>query len=415
MAQADIMATLLPTARVDVYAMEGSTAATAQKLLSDWRFARVKIGLHHEGIDAAIAHYAQAASPELVIIETNDIGENFVKQLGQLAGVCAAGTDAVVIGPTNDVHLYRSLVGMGVRDYLVRPVSDSDLVNVIAKVLIDKKGLTGARLIAVAGGKGGVGATTVTQVLAWIIADKLKQKTMLMDMAGSNSTLGVSFGIEPSTGFSEAVKIGVSGTEDDMRRILQQAGENLSILVCGGEPMLNVRPDPESVETLVSRIMQKYPVVVMDMSGASRAVQKRIVALASHLVVVTTPLLSALRNTRTYINEIKGAKGGLTEVDLVINMSGMAAGEEVSAQDIETALGLKPSAKIPYAPKIFIASETTGKPVGLNSAAEGIMQSLLTVAERATGVKQKAAAVADDTPVGLFDSIKKMLKDKQTR
>ncbi len=237
---------------------------------------------------------------------------------------------------------------------------------------------------------------------------------MLADIAALESTLGVSFGIEPSTGFSEAVKIGVSGTEDDMRRILQQAGENLSILVCGGEPMLNARPDPESVETLVSRIMQKYPVVVMDMSGASRAVQKRIVALASHVVVVTTPLLSALRNTRTYINEIKNAKGGLAEVDLVVNMSGLAGTEEVSSQDVETALGLKPSARIPFAPKVFIASETTGRPVGMNKASESILQSLLPVAEKATGAKAKAGAVAHDEDTdGLFGNIKKLIKTKQ--
>src|SRR5688572_19523640 len=118
----DITATLLPASRVDFYTLDDATAATAGHLTSDWRFARVAIHVTRGGIDAAVAAYSQYASPDMIIVETNDISENFIGQLGQLAGVCAAGTDAVIVGPMNDVHLYRNLVGMGVRDYLVRPV-----------------------------------------------------------------------------------------------------------------------------------------------------------------------------------------------------------------------------------------------------------------------------------------------------
>src|SRR6218665_1359978 len=118
----DITAILLPAARVDVFALDDGTAATAAKIAADWRFARVGLDVVRGGMDAAIERYAHAASPEMIIIETNDISDAFTAQLGALAEVCAEGTDAVIIGPTNDVHLYRSLVGMGVRDYLVRPV-----------------------------------------------------------------------------------------------------------------------------------------------------------------------------------------------------------------------------------------------------------------------------------------------------
>src|SRR4051812_37059250 len=112
MNQDDITAVLLPASRVDFYAADDETANHAQKLAQDWRFARVGIQVERSGIENAIAHYTQTASPELIIIETNDVGEAFIEQLGNLAGVCAAGTDAVIIGPKNDVHLYRSLIEM---------------------------------------------------------------------------------------------------------------------------------------------------------------------------------------------------------------------------------------------------------------------------------------------------------------
>ena len=85
----DITATLLPASRVDFFVLDDATAETAQKLSADWRFARVGIQINKSGIEQAIATYTQYASPEVIIIETNDISDNFVAQLGQLAGVCA--------------------------------------------------------------------------------------------------------------------------------------------------------------------------------------------------------------------------------------------------------------------------------------------------------------------------------------
>jgi pilus assembly protein CpaE len=408
MSQEDITSILLPVSRVDVFALDDGTAAQVQKLSADWRFARVGVHVERAGIEGAIAQYGQGASPELIIIETNDISDAFIAQLGQLAGVCAAGTDAVIIGPENDVHLYRNLVEMGIKDYLVRPVTEEILVKVIARTLVEKRGLAGSRLITVIGSKGGVGTTTIAQVLAWDVAEILKQKTMLMDIAGSSGSLGIAFGLEPNATLTEAVRLGGAGSDDDMKRIYQSVTEQLSILVCGGEPLLMDGADPDATETLVNRVMQKYPVVVMDLSRAPQAVQKRLLARAAEIVIVTTPMLSALRNTRSLLGEIKTLKSHLKEVDLVINMQGIASSEEVPAADIKKVLDLEPAAVVPYAPKIFAASETMGKPVGQNKDAEDILYSLLPMAEKGSAIQNKTARETGKKE-GLMDSIKKMI------
>lgn len=383
----DITASLLPSSRVDFFVLDEGTAGTARKLSEDWRFARVGVQVTEGGIEAAVAAYSQQPSPEMIIVETNDISENFIGQLGQLAGVCAEGTDAVIVGPMNDVHLYRSLVGMGVRDYLVRPVAEADLVNVIAKALVDKRGLSGARLVAVLGAKGGAGTTTVAQLLAWSIAQNLRQKTILMDAAGSAGSLGISFGVEPAAPLAEAVRIGGQGTDDDVKRIIQQSSENLSLLICGGEPILTDSPDADGFEALADRIMQKYPVVVLDLSGAAPSVQKRMIARAAHVVIVTTPMLPSLRNCRTLLNEIRHIRGGTSGMDIIVNQAGLAGGEEVAEKDIRLALDFEPRARIPFAPKVFAGSEASGKPAAENKAAGDIVKSLQGLAARAAGVE----------------------------
>lgn len=386
----DITAVLLPSARVDCFVVDEQTAQTVHRLASDWRFARVGVDIKREGIDAAINAYGQTPSPELIIIETNDIGPAFIEQLGGLAGVCASGTDAVIIGPTNDVHLYRNLVGMGVKDYLVRPVKEEDLVAVIAKALIDRRGLSASRLVSVVGSKGGVGTTSIAQAVAWNIAEGLQQKITLMDAAGSSGTLGISFGVEPSTSLTEAVRVGATGSEDDMKRIIQVTSDRLSLLVCGSDPIFTESPEPDQIEVLVNRIMQKCPVVVVDLSHASLAVQKRMMARSTHVVLVTTPLLSSLRNARTILSEVKHIRNSLKEIDLVINMAGAAGSEEVPEADISAALGLEPAARISFVPKVFVNAETAGKPIAENKAAHDILKSLMGIASRATGLEARA-------------------------
>lgn len=405
----DITAILLPASRVDVFALDDGTAATVEKISADWRFARVGIELARGGMDAAVEKYSHTASPELIIIETNDISENFTAQLGALAQVCAEGTDAVIIGPTNDVHLYRSLVGMGVRDYLVRAVSEEDMVGVIARTLVEKRGLAGSRLVAVMGSKGGMGATVVAQALAWDIAENLKQKTMLLDAAGSAGTLGIAFGFEPGSTFADAVRLGNTGSDDDMRRIIQKSTENLSMLVSGGDPMLVDSPDADQVEVLMERLMKTYPVVVVDLSGASPSVQKRLITRAAHVVVVSSPHIAALRNCRTLMNEIKNARGGLQQVELVLNNVNMPGAEEVPAGDIQKLLDMQAAVKIPFAPKIFMHGEASGKPVGENRAAQDVMKSLLLVAGHASGVESKGG----DEKTGGFSLLRNLGKAKK--
>jgi pilus assembly protein CpaE len=404
----DITATLLPTSRIDFYVLDEATEATVGSLPADWRFARVGVHVTKGGIDAAITNYSQTPSPDMIIIETNDISESFIAQLGQLAGVCAPGTDAVIVGPMNDVHLYRNLVSMGVRDYLVRPVSFDDLIKVIAKAITDKHGLSGSRLVAVLGAKGGVGATTVAQVLAWTMADKFKQKVLLMDAAGSAGSMGIALGVEPASSFTEAVRIGAGGTEDDMKRIIQAVSEQMSLLVCGGEPILTDSPDADSVETLINRVMQKYPVLVMDLSGAAPGVQKRVLTRANNVVVVTTGMLPSLRNCRTLLNELRNIRVGFKEFDIVLNKRGMAGPEEVSDRDIKAALDLDPSAKMPYAPKIFAGGEVSGKAVGQNKAAAEVIRPLEALAQRIIGGVEKEASGKKDAGRGFL----KMLKGK---
>ncbi len=398
---------LLPTASVDLFLKDKETTQAAQALMNNWRFARVTVSVEEGSVDTAIASYKETKSPNLVIIETDTTDESFTKALEVLSEHCHEGTSAIVIGPVNDVTLYRSLTAMGVSDYLVKPVPLETLSDIIANSLIEKLGAKGSRLIAVVGAKGGVGTSSLTQGLAWGVSETLKQKTFLLDAAGGWSSLSVGMGFEPSTTLYEAVRAASSQDEDTLARMFFKANDKLTVLAAGADPMLEASIHSQQYEELIDLLMVKYPVIIVDLSGAVPSLKRTVINRAHELMLVTTPTLPSLRAARSLTQEIKLIKGGdISSIDLVVNMEGMIPSKEVPNKDIADALDMKPSVTLPFDAKLFVGAENEGKKLTGQKAGADLVNRLLPIARHVLG--QADDAGLNEKPVtGLLGKLLK--------
>ena len=384
---------LLPAAKVALHVKDADIREAAKLLAADWRFARITFEVHDGSIETAITAYESAPSPELVIVETSTIEDGFTDRLGILAGNCSANTSAVVVGPVNDVYLYRKLIDMGVSDYLVRPVTKDVLAQVIAKTLIEKFGAPESRLIALLGAKGGVGTSTISEELARTAAIKLNEKTVILDAAGGWSYLSVALGTEPMTNFNEIARLSVSTDEAAFKRMIFSPSEKLSVLATGADPMLDDTIGADAYETIMNRLMVTYPVVIVDLSGAASSVKKMVLSRAHEIVVVSTPTLPSLRAARTLMQEIKTSRGDSGQnIILALNKVGEASGLEVAKGDIEKAMDRKAGMVLPYDAKLFSAAEAQGKSLIDIKGGEGIASIVLSFAQEIL----KAKTVSDN-------------------
>ncbi len=388
---------LLPSAKVDLFLKDRATIEAARSLEQDWRFARVTISVHEGSVESAIRLYSQSASPEIIMVETDNTGEGFISRLGDLSAQCTANTSAVVIGPVNDVNLYRSLTAMGVSDYLVFPVPQDILSEVIAQTLIEKLGASGSRLVAVVGAKGGVGVSALAQAMTWASSDALGQKTLIMDAAGAWSSLGVGLGYEPVGSTAEAVKASVAKDNDSLRRMLYQVNDKIFALATGTEPMLELPAQIAQFEEVVNMAVAAYPVVIVDLSQATPAIKKMVLTRAHETVVVSTPALASLRSARALMQEIKKLHGGQGQnIDLVVNMQGIAPGKEVAKGDIKAAMDLEPAAYIPFDPKLFIGAEGEGRKISFEKTGQEISQKLLPLIEKIVAKTKDVGSVKEE-------------------
>lgn len=369
---------LLPESSIAVFSKDPETLESARALEGDWRFARVVVGVEEGSIGNAIASYEEFESPDLLIIQTDTIDEAFTAKLEELAGCCDEHTAAIIIGPVNDVYLYRRMIDMGISDYLVKPIAADVMAEVSAKTLIEKIGVKGSRLIAFIGAKGGVGTTLLCQAAACGVSSFLDQKTFLFDTCGGWSTLSVGIGFEPSTTMSEAARAADAQDEDSLKRMIFNVSDKLSVLASGGDVMLESNVTPAQLENMIDLFMMKYPVVFIDLSQSSQMLQKVVLARAHQIQVVSSQSLVSLRQCRSLIQEIKDLRGGEEAgIELLINMQGLATSEEVPKSDIESAMDLKVAAFVPFDAKLFQGNESESRKITDNKEGAVLVKSTL--------------------------------------
>lgn len=405
-------ATLLPSAHVSLFVNDEGVRANAEALGNDWRYARVDIDVTKGDITNAIEALSKARqSPDLVIVETPTTEDVLTDQLETLAEYCDENTAAIVIGPVNDVYLYRTLIGMGVSDYLVPPIEEDAFADMIARTLVERIGTAGSQLVAYVGAKGGVGTSALTRASAQTVVNKLDQKTFLLDAAGGWSYLSVAVGTEPVTTLRSAVRAARDGDEDGFRRIVYNVDERLSVLNCGGDPMLESNIDAKHFEVLIDRLLSTYPVVLMDLSFASPAVMRTVVARANSTVVVSTPSLPSLRAARTLMSEIADLRGGENDsntsttrddIELLINMRGADNAHEVADKDIPDLMGREIALTMPHMPKIFNRAESRNELIRDQKQGDQVLDALLPLVKRHVHSGERGRGTANSDGGGTF-------------
>lgn len=404
---------LLPSARVTLFTRDAETRAAFEAIAQDWRFARVTLDVTDGDVSNAIETYSNYASPDLVIIQTDEITDGFTDKIEALGGACSETTAAIIIGPVNDVNLYRRLVSMGISDYLVRPVKTNLLSNDIAETLLKQLGASESRLIALMGGKGGVGVSMVSQTLAWATSDLLGQKTFLLDASGGWSTLSVGLQFEPSTTLADAAKAAVDNNKDSLSRMIHKASEKLFVLSSGGDVMLEDNVPPQNYETLIDYLMGIYPVVIIDLSQSSAALRRVVLTKANRIILMTVPTLPSVRATRTLLHEIKDLRGGSNEAaDVVINMQGYSGKNEVSKAQIEQGLDRRVAASIPFAADLFTSTESQAKKLHDDKEGSLITDRLLKLVRGILSNSGGEAVKAEEEKKGGLSNFMTKLKSK---
>jgi TPR repeat protein len=85
---------------------------------------------------------------------------------------------------------------------------------------------------------------------------------------------------------------------------------------------------------------------------------------ADEVIIVATPDLACLRNTKSLIDQLNPARGKESEVVVALSMMGAPKRPEISFKDFAQAVGATPVAALAFEPSLFTAAEIKGRRIG---------------------------------------------------
>lgn len=363
----------IPRISIQAFCDDLNVADAVQHAAEDRRLAKAHVSVHMGGIAAAIAHYADSPTPNLIIADSSHSGSQLLSELDQLAESCDPGTKVIVIGRHNDVMLYRELLKRGVAEYLVAPTDPIELMESISNLYNNPETDPVGHVFAFIGAKGGVGSSTICHNVAWTMSEALETDVTIADMDLAFGTTGLDFNQDPVQGIVEALSAPERLDDQLLDRLLTKCSERLSIFAA---PVVLDRDfdfSADACETVIDVARQNVPFVAIDLPHGWSPWTKRLLLQADEIVITAAPDLANLRNAKNIVDLMKTSRRNDQHPHLILNMANQPKRQEISVKEFEQALDLKVLAVVDYDSDTFSHAANNGQMVEeLNAKAKAV-------------------------------------------
>lgn len=351
----------LPRISIHAFIENGATAQMLQAAASDRRLAKTTFDVSMGGIPAAILHLGAAQGANLIVVESVAPAQKLLADLDHLAEFCDANTKVIVIGQQNDIGLYRELMRRGVSEYLVPPMHPLHFIRAAANLYSDSTQPFIGRSIAFIGAKGGVGSSTLSHNVAWMLATRIEVNTTLVDLDLSFGTSGLDFNQDVTQGVAEALASPDRVDDVVLDRLLTRCSEHLTLFSAPATIDRAFEFPAAAYQIVIERVRRAVPYVVLDLPHVWAPWMRQTLADADDVVMVCTPDLSCLRNAKNMIDVLRAARQNDAPPKVVLNMVGVQKRPEIPVKDFGDALGVEPILVLPFEPIIFAQAANNGQ------------------------------------------------------
>ncbi|BBC74172.1 pilus assembly protein CpaE [Altererythrobacter sp. B11] len=305
------------------------------------------------GLRNAVQSLSISASPAILLVDLSESGDP-LNDINGLAEVCEPGTVVIAIGQVNDVRLYRDLIASGIHDYLLKPLSASQLRDALtqAQAVFTTPRTADGEVVkrhiatAVVGTRGGVGASTIATSLAWLFSEEHKRSTALLDLDVHFGTGALSLDLEPGRGLTDAIENPSRIDGLFIERAMIRANENLAILSAEAPINAPLMTDGSAFLQLEEEFRQAFDMSVIDMPRNMLINFPHLLAEVGVVTLVTEMTLAAARDTIRILAWLKQNAPGAQP--LIVANKVQTGATEISKADFEASIERKINYSIPF-------------------------------------------------------------------
>jgi len=247
------------------------------------------------------------------------------------------------------------------------------------------------RVAAVFSPKGGVGTTTIATNIAISLAARHPDRVVLIDLDLQFGQAATHLNLEPQQSIVDVVRDEAALHEAELLRTYSMRHDSgLHLLPSPPSPEQSELIEPSHINLLLETILESYDSVVID---AGSTLDERTMAVFEHadsVIIPVYPEIAALKAVHALLDYLAEAGSVGTKTTFVLNNA--FAREILKLRDVESALGTKIGAELPYDPFLYLKAVNEGVPVVAGAPRSVVADRLNRLARLAFGTDGASAA-----------------------
>ena len=342
-------------------------------------------------VDDAIAYLAKIDRSPLFLLVDLQQSVMPLSDLGRLAEVCEPSVQVVALGERNDVGLFRSLLKIGVRDYLVKPVTVELLKRTISvsegkvsPVMLARAGKT----IAFVGSRGGVGVTTFALNVARHLSEDTHRRVAYVDLNLYGSAANSMLGLQTNNGLVDVLQNVHRLDPQYVERTLVPKGTRLFMLSAELE-LAAARPfSAGALQRVLELLCDSFHYVILDVSNPNDPLAQEAFDHAARVYLVADRSVHSTRSTIRLLRHIEDRDNN-PPTSLLLNNPNAATSGKVQTGDFMAAVGRTVLYEIPFEAKALATAENLGE-APKDKTANGFNQMITRIGGDLTGQQVSA-------------------------
>lgn len=335
---------------------------------------------------AALKLAEHQITPSHLVIDIGHAGQEILAEIDQLAQQCEAGTRVVAVGETNDIQLYRALIGRGVLEYLPLPADPAEISRLLTAPPAVQAAPVAAAPLALAGEKrvisffsaaSGDGASSAALNTAYALSQVSGHATVLVDMDYQFGMVAKHLDLQNQYGIRDLFDHPERGVDATLiRRMVAQYGK---LHVITAPPELRYLPNVsvEAIGQLVATLKESYDNIILDLPHVWTPWVAAAAQQSTHVVLVAQLWLKSVSHAARMMRVFREMNVPHDRIWPVINRAGARFKEAIEPKDFERVCGTHIRYHLANDIKTITAAEAEAKSVfevDASALAEDIMK-----------------------------------------
>lgn len=348
--------------------MDPSSRATMEVMVARTPGAHVVDNVDMHIVPREVTRILEPFQYRICVIDFDEGVEACCRIAERLRDNCDGSINLFAVSSDPNPEVIIAAMRSGCSEYLLKPFDSEKVSNALAHVEarrhVKEDDKTKGRVVAVMGGKGGTGVTTLALHLALDLVQRHNRKCLLVDQHPALGDASLYLGLpRHQYSFYELVHNTDRLDEELLQGFLLQHGSGLHLL--DSPETIDSFPHalPEALEHTIAFLAESYHFVIIDCPPGLTDDTCAVIRQSDRIAMVITPELPAIRNALRSVEYLVSMHYPDKDIDIVLNRH--AKNSSLTDEEIEAALHRPIAIKVPNNYGEIIKSINSGTPVAL--------------------------------------------------